>query len=119
MEFLRILVDSHLVESVLKCLEGVEIESLTLRNVQESRCDSFRGIHGRFVTNVVAQMDIFACSRCRETILRRIDYLRKPLEIEVTCQVVRSSSGNAYEPGGSPLAGVHLQIRHDQSESVN
>ncbi|MBI1323132.1 hypothetical protein GC170_08080 [bacterium] len=119
MEFLRILVDSHLVESVLKCLDGVEIESLTVRNVQETRFDSFHRMRSRIVTSMVAQMDIFTCAQCRETILRRIDVLRKPLEMEVTCQVVRSSSGNVIESQGRSLDGLDLRVRHDASESVS
>ena len=118
MEFLRILVDSHLVESVLKCLDGVEIESLTVRNVQETRYDCFQTSKNRFVTTMVAQMDIFACYQCRETILRRIDVLRKPLEMEVTCQVVRSSSGSVIESQGRSLDGLDLKIRHDAGQSV-
>ena len=118
MEFLRILVDSHLVESVLKCLDGVEIESLTVRNVQETRYECVHRTKSRFVTAMVAQMDIFACHHCREKILSRIDVLRKPLEMEVTCQVVRSSSGNVIESQGRSLDGLDLQLRQDASQSV-
>lgn len=118
LEFLRVLVESHLVESVLKCLDGVEVESLTVRNVQETRYEDVRRLNGRFVTSMLAQMDIFACDRSREIIVRRIEHMRKPYEMEVTCQVVRSSFMSRIDSPSHSFAGLDVKIRHDASKSA-
>jgi hypothetical protein len=92
-EFLRLQVESHLVESLLKCLEGIEVESLTVRNVHETRFGSDRKADVHFDVVGLAQLEIFVRSECRAAILQRIHAMRKPLDAEVTCQCGRMCSG--------------------------
>ncbi len=92
-EFLRLQVESHLVESLLKCLEGIEVESLTVRNVHETRFGKDRRAEGHFDVVGLAQLEIFARAECRAAILRRIHGMRKPLDAEVTCQCGTMCSG--------------------------
>ena len=85
-EFLRLQVATHLVESVLKRLEGIEVESLTVRNVLETRFGPTPVHDGSYDVACLAQLEIFASTKCRSAILGRIFESRQPIAAELTCQ---------------------------------
>lgn len=84
LEYLRILVESHYVERVLKSLEAIEMESLTVRNVQEARLGFGSHGHARREMTTQTQLEIFAATRHRQSILEGLDKIGNSVELEWT-----------------------------------
>lgn len=115
-DYLRILVESHHVESIVRCLEGVDLETLTVRTVMESCYRSDRRSGERFYVNALSQLEIFAGPECREIILERLAGYRKTIEGEITRQNVHIRSRDNVTGASGPLFRLGLEIRHPQNE---